>query len=126
MHSPQQQVFDTIFSVSEKLGYATVDYLPGEEIGYPFVYLAEQFDEDRETKTAIFGDVSQTMHIYHTYKNRGELSQIIKNLRYKIRQLKHTKNFYITIKSTRCRIIGDGTASVPLLHAILEVDLTFN
>lgn len=124
--SPQQQIFDAVFKASLKLGYATFDYLPADKVGYPFVYIGERFDQDRKTKQHLYGDVQQRIHIYHDYKKRRELTDMMDKLKTEIRRIKHTENFYITVKGLNSQTLLDTTTSNTLLHGILEVDFTFN
>lgn len=124
--SPQQQIFDAVFKASLKLGYATFDYLPADKVGYPFVYIGEQFDQDRKTKQHLYGDVQQTIHIYHDYKKRRELTDMMNKLKTEIRRIKHTENFYINVKGLNSQTLLDTTTPNTLLHGILEVDFTFN
>src|SRR5690625_512661 len=103
--SPQQQIYNTIFSSSLGLGYATFDYLPPKEQKLPFVYVGEQFDQDRRTKTFLFGDVQQTIHIYHDIKGRGELTSMMNELKVELRKLKRKINFKLHLnKKTQKRL----------------------
>jgi len=124
--SPQQQIYNTIFSSSLGLGYATFDYLPPKEQKLPFVYVGEQFDQDRRTKTFLFGDVQQTIHIYHDIKGRGELTSMMNELKVELRKLKRTDNFYVTCKQINAQTLTDTTGNTPLLHGIIEAEFTFN
>lgn len=124
--SPQQQVFDAIFSASLSLGYETFDYLPGSSQGLPFVFLGEQFDQDRKTKQFLYGDVQQTIHIFGDHKKRREVSTMIDKLKVAIRSIKRTDNFYIDVRDITGQINIDQSTSKVILHGIFEVDLTFN
>lgn len=122
LKSPQQQVYDAVFLISMNLGYATFDYLPADEVDYPFVYIGEQFDQDRLTKTSVYGRVQQSIHIYHSHRKRRELTTMINNLRTDFRELKRTENFYLDCKNVTGRIIPEGK----LLHGFIEVEFQFN
>lgn len=126
LKSPQQQVFDAIFKASVELGYNTFDYLPDSSEGLPFVYVGEQFDQDRKTKQFLYGDVQQTIHIYGDQKKRREVSTMIDKLKVAIRRIKRTENFYINVRNVTGQILIDDSTSKPLQHGIIEVDLTFN
>lgn len=122
LKSPQQQIYDAVFLVSLNLGYATYDYLPANEVAYPFVYVGEQFDQDIPTKTAIHGQVQQTIHIYHTHRKRRELTTMINNLRTELRKIKRTENFDVTVAGISSRTLPEEK----LLHGVLEVEFKFN
>src|SRR5690625_6396279 len=94
--SPQQQIYNTIFSSSLGLGYATFDYLPPKEHKLPFVYVDEHFDQDNRTKAFLFGDVQQTIHIYHDIKGRGKLTSKMNEQKAEMRKLKRTDTTNIT------------------------------
>lgn len=124
--SPQQQVFNAVYAASIGLGYSTFDFLPAKETEYPFVFIGEQFDQDRRTKQHIFGNVQQTIHFYHDYRQRSELTAMMDNLKVELRSLKRTPNFYITCKNITGQIIIDDSTAQTLLHGIVEVEFTFN
>lgn len=126
LKSPQQQVYDAVFLASYLLGYRTFDYLPANEVGYPFVFVGEQFDQDLRTKTNIYGRVQQTIHIYHDYKKRRELTTMMDKLKTGCRKLKRTDNFYLTCKNITARTIPDNTGPTQLLHGIIEVEFQFH
>lgn len=127
LKSPQQQIFDAVFLASLNLGYRTVDYLPASDFGYPFVFIGEQFDQDRRTKTSLFGDVQQTIHVYHDRRHRREITTMINNIKTECRKLKHTENFYLKCKNINSQIRPDNSiTSESLLHGIIEVEFTFH
>ncbi len=120
--SPQQQIFDAVFLLSMNLGYSTFDYLPPKEEEYPFVYVGEQSDFDLQTKTSVYGRVEQSIHIFHTHKQRRTLTTMINNLKTEFRKLKYTDNFYVTVKGINTRIIPEEK----LLHGLIRVEFQFN
>lgn len=126
MPSPQQQIFNEVYKVCANLGYATFDYLPAKDTSYPFVFLGEQFDQDIPTKTVIYGNVQQTIHLYHDYRKRGDIAAMMVNIKQELRKLKHTKNFYITVKKINSRILPDNSTAQSLVHGVIEVDFQFN
>lgn len=126
MKSPPQQIFDAVFASSLKLGYTTYDYLPANQVAYPFVYIGEQFDQDLRNKTNVYGRVQQTVHIYHDYRKRRELTSMMDALKADFRRYRRTENFYVTCKNINSRTIPDNTAGEPLLHGIIEVEFQFH
>lgn len=124
--SPQQQIFNEVFRASYNLGYSTFDYLPANDEEYPFVFIGEQFDQDRRTKQHIYGDVQQTVHIYHDYRMRSELTAMMNNLKVEMRKLKRTSNFYVTCKGITSQTLTDNSTSRTLIHGIIEAEFTFN
>ncbi len=126
MKSPQQQVFDAVYISSLNLGYATYDYLPANQVAYPFVFLGEQFDQDKATKSVIYGDVQQTIHVYHTHKKRRELTDIMNNIKASLRRLKNTDTYYVRVRNITAQTLPDNTTGEPLLHGIIEVEFQFH
>lgn len=126
MKSPQQQIYDACFRVSLALGYSTWRYLPGKEADYPFVFVGEQYDDDSATKSVIFGDVVQRIHIYHVDSKRVELTSIMDAIKLNLRKLKHTETFYINVKKINSQTLPDNTAAQALWHGIIEIEFRFN
>lgn len=126
MKSPQQQIYDAVFLVAYNLGYSVFDYLPAKETIYPFVFIGEQFDQDRATKSIIYGRVQQRIHIYHDYKKRREVTTMMDTIKREIRKLKHTETFYLSVKNIESRILPDNSTAQALLHGVIEVDFQFN
>lgn len=126
LKSPQQQIFDAVFLASLRLGYRTYDYLPAKDVGYPFVYIGEQSDQDRRTKTFICGNVQQTIHIYHLIENRRGLTDMMDALKVELRKIKRTENFYVTYKNISAQTMQDNSTPQPLWHGVIEVEFTFN
>lgn len=124
--SPQQAIYDAIFQTSLSLGFKTYPYLPAKDATYPFVYVGEQFDNDRYTKSVIYGDVIQRIHIYHDYRKRSELTGMMDNLKHEIRKLKRADGFALNVKRINAQILLDTTTVDSLYHGIVEVNITFN
>lgn len=120
--SPQQEIYDAVFLIAHDLGYSVFDYLPAEDEKYPFVYVGEQSDRDRVTKTSVHGRVHQSVHIYHSHRQRRELTTMINNLKAEFRKLKHTDHFYVSVKD----ITGQVFPEEKLLHGFIEVEFQFN
>lgn len=124
--SPQQQIFDAVFLLSLNLGYATYDFLPPKGAPYPFVYIGEQFDQDRNTKTSVYGRVQQTVHVYDTVRNRRAVSDMADAIKAECRKLKRTDNFHITVKNISSQIGNESIGAEQLKHGIIEIDFQFN
>ena len=126
LKSPQQQIYDAVFLIAYKLGYSVFDYLPADKVSYPFVFVGEYFNNDRKTKSIKYGNVVQTVHVYHSHKGRRELSTMIDKIKAGCEQLKRTDNFYISCKSSNGQVMLDNSTGEPLLHGILEVEFQFH
>lgn len=125
---PQQELFTEILTQLKELEYGVYDtFLPPKDTPYPFIYLADNQQTDDPNKTAVFGNVYQTIHVWHNNpKQRGTVSKMlldVKNICYK---LQHTENFAWMVTNVNQRILPDDTTKTPLLHGLLEVEFRFS
>lgn len=76
---PQQELFTILKLKLEELGYDVYDgFLPPKNTPYPFIYLADSHLIDDANKSAVFGNVYQTVHIWHNNsKKRGTVSKML-------------------------------------------------
>lgn len=125
---PQQELFSELLVKIKELGYDVYDgFLPPDGTPYPFIYLADNQQEDRETKTELIGKVFQMIHFWNNNpKKRGTVSQMILDVKKICRTLEHTSNFSWFVKNMNQRIITDSTTKQPLMHGILEVEFSFS
>jgi len=125
---PQQELFTKIKTLIEALGYDTYDgFLPPDGTPYPFVYVGDSQLIDEPNKTAVFGTVNQTIHIWsNSPKKRGTVSSMLLAIKQAVRPMEHTDNFAWQIRSVTQRIIPDNTTKQPLLHGILELEFKFS
>lgn len=126
LKSPQQQIYDAVFLVAHNLGYSVFDYLPANQVAYPFVFVGEQIDQDLVTKSSVYGRVQQTIHFYHTHRKRRVVTSMMDAVKAECRRLKRTENFYITVKKVSARTLPDNSTGEPLLHGIVEIEFQFN
>ncbi|MCI9271681.1 MAG: DUF3168 domain-containing protein [Dorea sp.] len=125
---PQQELFTELLLKIRALGYDVYDgFLPPEGTPYPFVYLGECQQTDDANKTAVFGSVYQTIHVWsNTPENRGTVSAMLLAVKQACRKVWHTTNFAWDLRNTSQRVLPDGTTKTPLLHGILEVEYKFS
>lgn len=125
---PQQELFTKIKLELEKKGYSVYDgALPPLETPYPFIYLGDMQQIDDANKSAVFGNVYQTIHVWHNnYKQRGTVSSMLLDIKHICRMIEKTSNFEWMILNVNQRIISDTTTKTPLLHGILELEFKFS
>ena len=125
---PQQELFTALKLTLERLGYDVYDgALPPEGTAYPFVYLGDSRQDDEANKSAVFGRVLQTIHVWSsTPRNRGTVSGMLLAVKRACRQLRHTPNFAWDVTGVSQRILPDHTTAQPLLHGVLEVEFFFS
>lgn len=125
--SPQQEIFTAIRGICTTLGYTVYDYLPPDGTAYPFVFVGEQFSNDQANKSAVFGTVNQTVHIYHNdYKKRGTTTTMMDAIKAEVRKLASTPHFRIRVKNISDQVLPDNTTATPLLHGVIEIEMKFN
>ena len=125
---PQQELFIKIKLEIEALGYAVYDgMLPPEDTPYPFVYLGDCRQDDDTNKSAVFGNVYQTIHVWsNNPSNRGTVSSMLLAIKSVCRKIEHTDNFAWLLRNASQRLITDTTTKTPLLHGVLEVEYKFS
>lgn len=76
---PQQEIFTELLLRIKALGYDVFDgELPPENTPYPFVYLGDMQQTDRNTKTEVIGSTFPSIHIWHSSpKKRGTVSKML-------------------------------------------------
>lgn len=125
---PQQELFSELLLKMKELGYDVYDTcLPPKGTSYPFIYLADSQQTDTPNKTAVFGNVSQTIHIWHNNpRQRGTVSKMLLDIKNVCYKLEHTEKFAWMVRDVNQRILSDNTTKTPLLHGLLEVEFKFS
>ena len=125
---PQQELFSQLKLNIEAKGYAVYDgFLPPENTPYPFVYLGDFQQTDSANKSAVFGFVYPTIHLWiDTPKKRGTLSKMLLDIKTICREIEHTKNFAWMLTGMNQRIIPDNTTKTPLMHGVIEPTFQFS
>jgi hypothetical protein len=124
---PQQELFTRIKLDTEALKYAVYDgFLPPPDTPYPFVYLGDNQQTDRDTKDAVIGRVHQIIHVWHNNpKQRGKVSDMMLGIKTICRNIRRTAHHSWEARNISSRIFPDNTTKTPLLHGVVEVDFYF-
>lgn len=102
-------------------------FLPPAGTPYPFIYLADSWQNDTRTKSHIIGTVNQTIHVWSDAPHRrGDVSELLCKIKRVCYRLQSTPNFGWFVSNVDQRILSDNTTSVPLLHGVLEVEFRFS
>ena len=125
---PQQELFTALLVGLKREQFAVYDgLLPPAGTPYPFVYLGDSQLIDEQNKTAVFGNVTQTIHVWiNDPRKRGTLSVMMLGIKNFCRRLENTANFGWHVTDITQRIIPDNTTDEPLLHGILDVTFRFS
>lgn len=124
--TPYDELFEKAFAVSENLGFPTYDYLPQEEVEYPFVFIGEQFNDDQLTKGRMVGESNIIVHVFHDHLHRRELNDAIARLRVALLNLRKTEHFSWFPARSNSNVVGDGTEANPTFHGFLDITYKFN
>lgn len=98
------------------------EFLPMDEVPYPFFLLGEQQTVERLTKQAIFPSIFQTIHYYGYLEKRGTAILHCGELMDGIRSVKETEDYRVNIKNIDFRILEDKTTTRSLLHCVIDVE----
>lgn len=126
---PQQELFTELLVRLRKIDACkTYDgALPPEGTAYPFIYLGNLQQVDREAKYEIFGNVYVTIDVWHDNpEERGTLSSVMLEIKNICRRITHTHNFAWNIRGVSQEILPDTTTKQPLMHGILSVEYSFS
>lgn len=125
---PQQELFTALMLGLKKSENGSYDgFLPPKNTPYPFYYLGDSQQTDEANKSAVFGTVHQTIHVWHNNPlQRGTVSEMLLYAKTLCRSISHTANFAWSVRNITQRIIPDNTTNSPLLHGVLEVDFYFS
>jgi hypothetical protein len=129
MIDPQQELFTKVKLAAEAvIGKENVydGFLPPEDTPYPFVYLGDAYQVDDANKSAIFGTVSLTVHVWHnTPEERGTVSSLMLKIKEAVMQLKGG-HYAWDYRNGQTRILTDNTTKQPLLHGVVELHFHFS
>ena len=125
---PQQELFTRLKLDLEAAGHTVYDgFMPPEGTPYPFDYLGEFRQTDDANKSAVFGTVYATIHVWsNTPRNRGTVSQMLLDIKNVCRALRHTANFGWFLQGINQQILPDNTTKTPLLHGVIEATFRFS
>ena len=128
MVDAQQELFTELFLKLKEQGFDVYDgALPPDGTPYPFVYLGDCRQSDRQTKSQIMGSVYINIHVWgNNPRKRGEISRMLLAIKQTCRSIGHTSNFAWMVGDLTQRIIPDNTTKTPLLHGIIEAEFRFS
>lgn len=126
---PQQELFGYLLvELKKKYPNDVYDtFLPPDNTPYPFIYVGNSQLVDDTNKSAVFGNVHQTIHVFHNNpKQRGTVSKMLLDIKNVSRALEHTTNFSWFLRKVSQDIKPDTSTSTPLLHGVLSLEFKFN
>ena len=128
MMEPQQALFTAVRGkLLESYPDSVYDgQLPPDETPYPFIYLGEFDQYDRETKSVILGNIPVTIHVWHSdFAKRGTVSAMLAAVKTALRSATCT-DYSFMVRNVTTRIMEDNTTTTPLMHGIVEATVYFS
>lgn len=123
--TPNHAIFRHVFTESLKVTSRTFDYLPDAGTQYPFIYVGENSNTD-ETNFDLFGNATQTVHIYSTRTQRAELDNLTSSLLGSLRMSRVAYGYAINFVSCNQQDAPDNTDVQPLIHRVLDISFYYN
>lgn len=124
----EQELFIALKLGIESIGYAIYDgALPPDGTPYPFVYMGDFRQSEKNHKNAVTGIVYPMIHVWHNnVKQRGTVSKMLLDIKTVCRKINRTSNYAWLFRNVNSRIITDNTTNTPLLHGVVEVEGLFS
>ena len=126
---PQQELFTMLLTGARELYPDSVfdGAYPDADTQYPFIHIAEGWQVDDANKGAVFGEVTQVIHVWHEDPSkRGTLSSMMLALKQKAMGIEHGRNFSWDYRNASQQIMQDNTTKQALLHGVLTLHFYFN
>ena len=114
-----------LFAEGLKVTDRTFDYLPDAGTQYPFIYVGESSNAN-ETNFDLFGNATQTIHIYATRRQRAELDNLTSLLLNALRGSCGAYDYAINFVSCNQQDAPDNTDVQPLIHRVLDISFFYN
>ena len=123
--TPNHAIFRHVFGQALKVTDRTFDYLPDAGTKYPFIYVGESSNTD-ETNFDLFGNASQTVHIYAKRTQRTEMDNLTSSLLNALRSSRGAYDYAINFVSCNQQDAPDNTDVQPLIHRVLDISFNYN
>ncbi|WP_125606728.1 hypothetical protein [Lapidilactobacillus bayanensis] len=124
MKDISQLIYDDTFKLCLRFTNKVYTKLPGD-VGYPFIYIGEQFDQSGLTKDKLssVGTLQQTIHIYGLADDRKGTTDLLRNIRLAARFMKDSQ--YSANQVNTDMIEEKPNQTETLIHGILTMEFSY-
>ena len=124
---PQQELYTKILIELKNKGYSVFDGIAPDNAKYPFVCMGENQQQDTFDKSAVRGNLFQTIHVWHNNtRERGTFSNMMLEIKRICLKLENTKNFELMCVSLNQQVMIDTSTQSKLLHGVIDVEYKFS
>lgn len=125
-YSPRQQLFDSLFRLSELQGNTTHLNNPGLEVSYPFVVIDPVVSASRKHgKHRLAGNLIATIHVWSHEHEVGDHDSIMFRFERTLMNLKELDSVYLELESLNPRSMNVTEGDDKLQHGIIQVNYKF-
>ncbi|MCI6659788.1 MAG: hypothetical protein SPJ59_02320 [Peptoniphilaceae bacterium] len=124
MSEPTQAIYDAMFSASLQCGFATYDFLPKEEVEYPFVVLQSALLIPRPTKGTWLGGVSLAIDVFGLGSDRKKVSEIAHRLMRCAKALS-LSGVHLVPSESMIEMLPDQSTAIDLWHGRVHLSFRF-
>lgn len=126
MRNPSNEVTKVCYEAAKEVTENVyIDVKPKED-NYPFIHIAEQYYEEMQTKTHLYGYVDQVINIYSHDRGRMEVIDLENKFLYKVKQKLHTDNFYVIIDKVNARTLIEEYEEQRLFRRMIDLRFKIN
>lgn len=122
MNNPFIEIHDRLIELSKELDYDTYDYLPEEDVPYPFVFIGEMFTLDRPTKDRTLANASIVIHVWNYKEDSRRTKEMCFELSKEFIERSKTAHFNWQVVDRQGNFLfeKDELSNSTLSHGILE------
>lgn len=122
-----QELYDTLYALSESLGYKTYDTIPRKDANFPQVIIGETHILPRPNKSTLIGTVTARIHTWAESDNRMQASALTNAIYQAALNLKDTNSYRLNARLQACqvRMFTDNSTDKILWHGVIELEYQF-
>lgn len=123
--SPYTALYSEINNILEKTNIPYYDFIPSENVDYPFIIFNDLQFNIVDRKVALLGVANITIHFWDILDRKGSLIETMDNLVFEINKIYDIMGYRwkTNLNSTNYLTRIDTSTSQPLIHGILYMEL---